>query len=73
MLCIIRDMTSGDTFKFTMNLPSTTSGKQLIEDVAKKLAYEPGTFLLTYEQDSTEVASKYDQCRLCDFIADVSI
>ncbi|KAI0214476.1 hypothetical protein LSAT2_000430 [Lamellibrachia satsuma] len=56
VLCIIRDMTCGDTFKFNMNLPASTTGKQFIEEVAKKLGYEPGTFLLNYEQDlPTEV------------------
>ena len=62
VLCIIRDMTSGDTYKFNMNLPASTTGKQLIEEVAKKLGYEPGTFLLVYEQDLPEEVNIVDIC-----------
>lgn len=51
VLCIIRDMTNTlSSSRFNVNLPASRSGRELIEEVGKLLAYEPDSFTLTYEK-----------------------
>ncbi len=51
VLCIIRDMTNAETqSKFVLNLQASLTCQELIEEVAKRLGYEAGSFLLNYEK-----------------------
>ncbi|KAM4720713.1 ubiquitin carboxyl-terminal hydrolase 47 isoform 1-T1 [Rhinophrynus dorsalis] len=50
VLCIIQDTTNCKTIseRITLNLPASTSVKQLFEDVSGKVGYVAGTFNLTW-------------------------
>ncbi|XP_064628944.1 ubiquitin carboxyl-terminal hydrolase 47-like [Lineus longissimus] len=49
VLCIIRDLTSTELGRKTLNLPESTTAIGLVEEVAKVFRYELDTFVLTYD------------------------
>ena len=52
ILCIIKDLTNPQwqQCKITVNLPATTTCKELCEEVARQANYEAGTFSLMWQR-----------------------
>uniref|UniRef100_A0A646QG70 Ubiquitin carboxyl-terminal hydrolase 47 n=1 Tax=Hemiscolopendra marginata TaxID=943146 RepID=A0A646QG70_9MYRI len=65
ILCIIRDMTTTETHtaKITLNLPASTTGIQLVQEVAQRFRYEPTSFELILQGSLTEDAIIVSNCR----------
>ncbi|XP_069821168.1 ubiquitin carboxyl-terminal hydrolase 47 isoform X3 [Dendropsophus ebraccatus] len=67
VLCIVQDTTSCKTIneRVTLNLPASTSVRQLFQDVAGKVGYVSGTFSLKFGNgDMTELEATQDQTLL---------